>query len=114
MLDQKNLGVEEYINENNIFLNKNVTRIIQNNNHLFTIAAMEQIIPSVKVSHKSKDIEFYMGDFVTFDCQDNNYYLESLLERKILFLKHLVMQLKAIMYIRMNKFVRQMLISSIF
>ncbi|HLQ71968.1 MAG TPA: ribosome small subunit-dependent GTPase A [Bacillota bacterium] len=79
MLYQKDFGIEEYIDEYSIVSSNNVARIIQKNSHLYTIATTSQIIP--QVVHRS-DIDYYVGDFVVFDWQDEVYYIKDLLDRK--------------------------------
>ncbi|MDW0117010.1 ribosome small subunit-dependent GTPase A [Sporosarcina thermotolerans] len=82
MFEQKNFGIKKYVNENPINSHSDIARVIQKNNHLYTIATIDKIIPRVKVAHKLTDKDFYVGDFVMFNWQDDDYYLEELLQRK--------------------------------
>lgn len=82
MLKDKNFGVKNFIRENRGSTTENIGRIIQKNNHLYTIATLDQIIHHVKAAHKLKDKDFYVGDFVLFNQQDDECLLVELLERK--------------------------------
>lgn len=82
MFKQKNFGIKNYVNENLNTSTENIARIIQKNSHLYTIATVDKIIPRVKIDHKLIEKEFYVGDFVVFNWQMDDYYVEELLERK--------------------------------
>lgn len=82
MLEQKNFGVKNFIMKNPGSTIENIARVIQKNNHLYTIATLEQIIFQVSVAHKRIDKDFYVGDFVLFNQQGDEYVLEELLERE--------------------------------
>src|SRR5699024_9707979 len=79
MIHQSNFGIEEYVNELDIESSDNVGRIIQRNNHLYTIATINRIIPKVKSAYNDG---FYVGDFVLYNWQDDGCYLNQLLNRK--------------------------------
>src|SRR5699024_2535008 len=79
MIHQSNFGIEEYVNELDIESSDNVGRIIQKNNHLYTIATINRIIPKVKSAYNEG---FFVGDFVLFNCQDDDCHLKQLLDRK--------------------------------
>lgn len=82
MKKQMNFGITNFVSENPGTSTVNIARIIQKNNHLYTIATVNQIIPQVKVAHKLINKDFYVGDFVLFNQQDEECILVELLERK--------------------------------